>query len=481
MSHEVHIPHEQLPKRKEENMNEPFLKWAFGQIPFLVTQIGSLLLALAIFVYYVFHSGETLSEVFDIKKATHIMYYLNLIFCIFCVIKMILLLGDNSFGEFTARKLYKRIFQTTLTLGQHCQRRKQSKYLLSRFKRYFLFFWITMIALYLTFTIGIFNHTGDNDTNSDIYSTLNVFNHEWVTMLVYSFNTVSIMFIFWCFSILAVRAQKPSKYKNKIVLVYLSLFFTAALVAMYPSFISLASDSHNADELIYKLKNLNDYSVLFDALSGVINGIVLALFIARLDSKLLSMPSGLISVLYIYAAVQPLFVVFTLPGVVSEQIKVVVLFLVFFLKIYFFFIITYAIQKGKIFAYLYCFTTLNHRVESIVSNLYRIKIIKEEQNHLKFNYDICVSDFIVFEGHCSSDSEEACLSKIENMRLLARRRENYHFVCKAENWFIQLIDKNKKLYFSSNLSLTSDAEGEEIIDEAMKKIPYCEILLNHSR
>ncbi len=540
MSHGPHIPHEPSPNWGEENSSESFGQWARRQIPFIITQVISLLLAVGSFIYYVGHSEEKITELISIEQAENLMYYLNLAFCTFCVIKLVTIYEDNSFGEFTARKVYKRVFQTELTLGEHRKRRRQSMYLLGRFKLYFLCFWIVMVALYAAFTVKTFTPESPgkpegkiirqekavkdfyfiNDEHKKIkdsivqeekhsvfdygteeelgliknneelgltkdtsipgveqiifHSKLEVLGHKWDSMLTYSLNTISIMFILWCFAVTALGAQKPSNFKRQPLLIYLSLFFTAILVALYPLCIGLISHGHGAN-LVYYEDSFINYSVLFDAISGVVNAVVLALFIARLDSKFVSLPSKLIGALYLYAGVQPLFVVFDLPGFVSETIKVSVLFLVFFLKIYFFFIITYAVQKGKIFTYLYCFSTLNERVESIIENSYEIHILHEGGN---FNFNIYIADFMMFEGHCSCTSEEKCLSTIKDLKSLASLRGNYYIENVAEAFYIHIKEENKKLYCSSHLSITSDKEGEEIISEAMEKIPYCGVVLH---
>jgi hypothetical protein len=93
--------------------------------------------------------------------------------------------------------------------------------------------------------------------------------------------------------------------------------------------------------------NWSEYPAAFDALSGTINAIVLALLVARLDSKLLGLPSWLICILYFYAGVQPMFVVFELHPEVYAGIKTAVLWVVFIFKIYFFLIIFYSLQTGR--------------------------------------------------------------------------------------------------------------------------------------
>jgi hypothetical protein len=111
--------------------------------------------------------------------------------------------------------------------------------------------------------------------------------------------------------------------------------------------------------------NWSEYPAAFDALSGTINAIVLALLVARLDSKLLGLPSWLICILYFYAGVQPMFVVFELHPEVYAGIKTAVLWVVFIFKIYFFLIIFYSLQTGRMFNYFFCSQILNEHVKTL--------------------------------------------------------------------------------------------------------------------
>jgi hypothetical protein len=104
-----------------------------------------------------------------------------------------------------------------------------------------------------------------------------------------------------------------------------------------------------------------NFHAVFFALSGILNALTFALLITRLDSKLFGLRSWLICILYSYAAIQPLFAVFEFDAAVMFQITSAVLALAFILKVYFFLIIMYAVQTGKMLNYLFSFPTLNKR------------------------------------------------------------------------------------------------------------------------
>jgi len=530
MSHEPEIAPETKKNNDETNI-ESFGEWSNKQVPFLVSKFISILLFIGTFIYYVFHSGETITELISIRQAEELMYYLNLAFCLLCVIKLLLLDTDETEGESSARKVFNHIFRANLSDKSHNQRFKRSTYLLGRFKLYFQWFWIVMFVLYMIFTVKTFTEASEpegkvvntvisdtttmlkikerdtvvsirikkrefihgketeqkilaikKDATRELQEEKQVFYHSamqalgenWNGWLTYSLNTLSVMFILWCFSITAVGARHPIDYKKKSSLIYLSAFFTALLIAAYPFFIGLLGH-RITNETIYYEENLKDYTVFMDAISGVINGLTIGIFISRLDSKLVSLPSRLIGMLYLYSAVQPLFLVFDLPGYVNEAIKVCVLVIVFFLKIYFFFIITYAIEKGKILTYLYCFSTLNDRVESIIKNPYQFRIKHEALHH--FSCDIYKGDGIAFKVDGTFASQYECHEEIKKIKYLSLRHSNYSFDTISESQYIIIKDEKDIKHCTSYQYVDSLREGKNLVRECVKKIPYCRVVI----
>ncbi|HXB43613.1 MAG TPA: hypothetical protein VNV85_06130 [Puia sp.] len=528
MSHGTSMP-VTPPEHNGNNTNsESFGEWAVGQVPFLVTQLISLLLALSTFIYYVTHGEEKLAELANFNIVESILFCFNLAFCIFCVIKLQAIYPDNSKGEFNAKRLFNHTFQANLSETEHNKRRKQSAYLLKRFKFYFLCFWIVMVALYAVFAVETFSahreeppkgrmvkeektiestyllsdekknifeitqtkkHSllkfGDSvdlshpdmeiprvSEQSEYHTWLQALQAKWDGMLTYWLNTISIMFILWCFSIMAVRAQHPSSLRKLPTIIRLSPFLTFLLVALYPSCLGFVS--HNG---VFYEESLNNYTVLFDALSGVINAVVFALFIARLDSKFVSLPSNLIGLLYLYSAIQPLFMVFDSPGFVNETIKVCVLLLVFVLKIYFFFIITYAIQEGKIFAYLYCFGTLNERVEAFTQNHYSIRVMRHEF-HLICSVFLKKSELFKVNGKWHELPE--CVEFIKILRIAASNPNNFHLQEIADATYIVIKNQDGIKYCTSSKPVSSKQNFAGVRDDAYIKIPYCNVDLSEA-
>lgn len=314
------------------------------------------------------------------------------------------------------------------------------------------------------------------------------FGHIASKFFVYSMNTLSLMFVFWCFVILyrppIDEKKKPPKSKrpisdkrihNQKKLFGYSLIATVILIAAFPLFFHFAADGKG----IYTDTKLNDYVVFFDAISGVLNAVALALLIARLDSKLVGLPSWLVGILYFYAAVQPLFVVFELPGVVSSTIKTFVLIAVFTLKIYFFFIILYAFQTGRILNYILCFPTFNTKVDSIFQNQFEIYIRRKEKS--EFSFVITRRNKQVFITDTGFESREKCEEKIGQLMKAAEREDAYSVVTPGEKggYNVEISSSDDPpVLFCVSTDLKSKEEAEELIEESIEKLPYCKFDYN---
>ena len=301
------------------------------------------------------------------------------------------------------------------------RRLKVSYKRLKRFKRNFLWFWIGMLSLYIVLgcshalsmsekkttvdgapaeektkkdTINVivniwdekFEHTKkleDEQALKDDSQPLN----SWTMIakkivfpaLSFLVNTLTMIPIFSCFLIMyfvsfkdkdggpennkssaSVEGEKQASDEHKInVARKYFIWGVAAFCVVYilllcylgPSFLYHKTDPEVSDPG-------QNFNAIFFALSGIINALVLALLITRLDSKLLGLRSWLICILYFYAAIQPLFAVFEFDSDVMPRITTAVILFAFILKVYFFLILMYAVQTGKMLNYFYGFPLL---------------------------------------------------------------------------------------------------------------------------
>lgn len=218
--------------------------------------------------------------------------------------------------------------------------------------------------------------------------------------------------------------------------------------------------------------------VFFDGFSGILNCVVLALLIARLDSKLIGLPSYLIGVLYFYAAFQPLFVVFEQPGEIPQIIKTVVLVAVLVAKIYFFLIIMFAAQTGRLLTYLYCFPTMSNRVDAIWTNPY---LIEAEERDSGYRFHIRKHGNDIFSGEITATDHSAFRDSITQLKSLASLRANYKKIFTTDtDAEIYLADEQGNAICTSDDASMSEARAEHVIDECAEFIPDCEVKLRNA-
>lgn len=397
--------------------NQPFFSWLRTQTTLFTSQILALL-TLVSAVASLTYSLIRLKDSFIGPESIVVMVaYAHLVFLIVFIVSLIQVLDDNDRGSYRVRMVYERVFGSRLTPGQTAAFLKRSKAQLKTFKLYFLLFWCFMFSLYVGFAFKYGVELSASEPGSPIPN-LAKDDHLFLSFIPFALNNLSLLFVFWCFVVLylpskrgryvltnlranrinAIRLSRSDDSKGtprkeswsrlssllsrlrprlaisqwaQTLLVNAAVFTlkrhkfllnrhrlllvlsTLVIIAFTTSFWLLAP---NADQM--SEKSIRHYTVIFNSLSGILNAIVLALLIARMDSKLIGLPSWLICILYLYAAVQPLFFAFE----VYPEIAAAVLIVVFIFKIYFFLIIMYVLQTGRMLNYFFCFPFLSRRL-----------------------------------------------------------------------------------------------------------------------
>ena len=400
MSHapSIDLSHDQPPLP-----NQHFSSWLRGQTTLFISQIVAILgivLFIAEEVYYVSHFGEH-GKLLDPLTIKLIVDYAHIVFMALFILVLIRVLDDNERGSYRVKRVYERVFKKPKKGEESVDEALEtSKKQLRTFKLRFLWFWIGMLCLYVAFacqhtyearfepvkepagkdvsvSFAGKRHGEEEEFKGELR--LRIIDEEhgaapenhasetekpgWekfrvklvFSSLAFFFNNFTLLFVFSCFLVMYIRPDERKKKEWKYLVG--SVVVVASLTLLFLWFLVLKWGGLRAE-------SAGAYVAIFDALSGVINAVVLALLIARLDSKLVGLPSWLISILYSYAAVQPLFLVFELSD--SELLKTIatlVLVFVFISKIYFFLIIFYALQTGKMLNYLTCFPILRRRAE----------------------------------------------------------------------------------------------------------------------
>lgn len=384
----THTPAIALGHHQPSLPNQPFFSWLRTHTALFIGQIVGLLGAvsfLAALIYYSRNAGIN-TWGFTLDDISRFVVYAHLPFLVVFIAALIHVQDNNSRGRYRAGLVYEKLNGKNKDLSSL---ETYSELQVRRFKRRFLGFWCAMLLLYLAFGFEqIFPSPSE------------VIGRLFFPLLEFALNNVSLLFIFSCFVVLYLPteltphdsalsdetpadATPPGKKKSRHFLELIDgivqkfsrrhleelelrqrtlvvgfAFLVAALTLAFP-LIMLTKIG------VIDTTNWREYPAVFDALSGTVNAVVLALLIARLDSKLIALPSWLICILYSYAGVQPLFVVFSLDPNLYAGIKTAVFIVVFIFKIYFFLIIIYSLQTGRMFNYFFCSRILNDHVRTI--------------------------------------------------------------------------------------------------------------------
>jgi hypothetical protein len=494
--------------------NRSFFTWIKSNTALYIAQIIAIISILYTIIATIYYLGN--NKVLFSINAVDIQGFINYAHLFFVLIVVLILLRVFQDSEHGIRRvnlahevMFKRLLDPKILENAENQ--------VKNFKLYFILFWVSIGLLYVGFLVDknltykhkIINlkHTVDYEYNgretivalpfhkeipedtqyiegfkidfsvrnqplekSLFFTTakekaVGYIIGEWVPFI---FNVISTMFIFWCYSVLYSPKHKNAKRKRAILRLY-SLLFSALLIFAYPLLILMGAIGPANGEFNYSY--LIGYMTVFNGVSGILNAVVLSLLIGRLDSKLIGLSVGLISILYVYAAVQPLFVVFVSPVQINENIKTFVLLTVFSFKIYFFLIIVYILQSGRLLNYLCCFPTLHTFIDSIWGNRFEIIILEMSSNQYK--YIIRKNDHIVFKTDLIYESRDIAHEFINQLRKIMADKNSYIKFDKTASPHIEIKDSNKKsICFSEGINAKN---FNSFIDECVDKIPYCKI------
>jgi hypothetical protein len=362
----------------------------------MITLLGTISVPIAL-IYYSIHGGVPIISLEDVRK---IVLYAHLLFLGGFIAKLISKLDTNSTGRYRAGLVHEKLAGLVNKKLAEREIRDLEDYSVEQvklFKRRFLYFWCAMFFLYLVLTLQpVFSSPPDPWLRE--LSLGQVMGTEAFPLFAFALNNLSLICIFSCFIVLqdpvdalhsdsnaTTKPAKPAVHssfgrpqrRRSLPRFLISASTIAKKLCAYlrqrkhiVSFIILVGILTAAFPFLAFFKvgvktNWSEYPVVFDALSGTLNAIVMARLIARLDSKLIGLPPWLISMLYFYAGIQPLFVVFELEPENYAAIKTAVLLVVFIFKIYFFLIIAYALQTGRVFNYFFCSRVLNDCVKAV--------------------------------------------------------------------------------------------------------------------
>lgn len=484
-THEHHLP------------NQSFGSWLKSQTALLITQLIGLASVGYVITALLYHLKVTaVPGIFDPGNIQSFIMYAHIPFLLLFIASLLSILDRNLQGSYRSQKVYETVFQEKLSGA----RLRKGRVQLRKFKLYFIGFWIFMLVLYFSLILQksaelphlatalsqAINSTEGVSLQSNLSSSVSsdkgadssdggpkalgtwveALDHLKFQLFVFSANNLSVMWIFMCFSVLVFPWHRKKSYKSEKRFRRIGIFLILFITACYPLFLSFASNKEN----LYTLARLQTYTTLADSLSGVLNAIIFALLIARLDDKLIGLPSYLIGILYGYAAVQPLFALFGQPGPDSQLIKAIVLIAVFIFKIHFFLIITYTLQTGRMLDYLICFPELAQRVDSIFSNQFQIELCEE---YGKLYFSIADRDEKIYSGKKRFATQEAYTKEIDLLKKVSQLTDSYVIEGSFGTYWVEIFAGRRKLCRSEDLK--SREEAKELIAKSIQKISACKV------
>jgi len=338
-----------------------------------------------------------------------------------------------------------------------------------KFKEYFFWFWIATWFLYVVLILNelLAKSAGaPDDIRLEIAQAARVLVFPFLSFL---FGSLNLLFVFWCFVILQSPAYDPRSNLRQRLLINYSGLVVALIISAY---LLLASFAVGRGP--YK-HTLIGYATVFDGLTGILSAVALALLIARLDSKLFRLRPPLVSMLFVYAAIQPLFVVFELEKPVFRTIETAVLLAALGLKVSFFLIVAYALQSGKMLNYLVCFPFLKDRVDSIFENQFEIRTLTTNREPKKYTFSIWKKNKLVYSTGLDFETREEVDRKVELLHALMPkfRSQNQPKPVAGTYWVeVRNPEDHDKLVCES-IPLRSENERDELIKASIRNIPHC--------
>jgi hypothetical protein len=342
-----------------------------------------------------------------------------------------------------------------------------------------LYFWFAILLLYMVFLLDHLELGFCLDPASSCAALMGPL-ASMVKIMLYPFlefllGTVDLLFIFWCFVVLHSPAFNKRGNTRQKLLVNYSSFLVALVVAAFPLLLFMLGGPRLEEP------NMRDYATIFDGITGTLSAVVLALLIARMDSKLFGLPWWSIGMLFTYASIQPLFVAFALNVTILKIVQTSVLTAALGLKICFFLIVAHSLQSGRALRYLICFPFLKERVDSIFENQFEIRINRIE-GHL-FTVSILKKNKLYYSSEERLGTRRRCDGFVRYLRKRMQDRTAYlpsqkgrHVNSRSHEdlgtYWVELRSGKGKLICES-IPLRTEEEANDLIAESMDRVPYC--------
>jgi hypothetical protein len=438
-----------------EKLSRRLSSWMGSRTPLYLGDVVGLaaLIGFVCSLYYI-HSYRMPTN-FNLKS---LVDYGHILFISLSIVALLVVRKDNAAGSTKIRRIYKSLFHDVLPRLKRDDTLEKTVKQLRAFKRYFLWFWLAMLALYIVFA---FEHKTGWSLGTGEMPLEDPYTKLAVPFLEFTLGSLTLLFVFWCFVSLYLPALDKHSEARQRMLIHYSLFAVTLLVAAFVLLINVASGGISPSFLSH-------YTTVFEGLLGTLSAVALALLIARFDSKLFGLPPRLIAVLFAYSAIQPLIVVFGQSG--FEAIRTSALIAAFAFKICFFLVVVHVLQSGSMREYLVCYPFLNKRVDSVFENQFEIKTAREEPS--LFTLSILRRNQLVYSTETMFSSRQDCDAAVHKLRERMKKSDAY-WQPRAESGTYWVEVRIKADLICESIPVRSKDEAEELIDESIDKIPYC--------
>jgi hypothetical protein len=332
------------PLHTEKYPNYGFFEWLKNNTALYISQIVailSLILYFATFIYYVSNHGnhESTTTVEEyLEEAKKIIVLLNIIICSVFVISSLYMMGHSKVGQYHAKLFRHAVFNLPLPKIESSTELEKSKTYVRIFKILFAWFWVYVLVFYIY-----------SNLEKSLITEL-IITKRQSTLINNCLLSLMMVFGIWKYSIILLAEKENSDCKPSnlnLCLSYLPALFIAVLINL------LLFNIETIIDLIGKSISIIEISMLSKAVIGIANMIAFSLLISKLDSKLIGLPSWLIAILFGYAAIQLSDISTAGESLADKMIATTDYLLALIFKIYYFLILAYAMQTGRLLNYFY--------------------------------------------------------------------------------------------------------------------------------
>src|SRR6185437_7918246 len=278
-------------------------------------------------------------------------------------------------------------------------------------------------------------------------------------------NNFTVLVLFWCFSVLYIpNDDKKFDEKHKLLRNY-SLLICVLFTVLVPLLAIVIKGNG------FTLSEAGKIPTILGAVGGTLNAVAFALLIARLDSRIIGLRLLMVAVLYAYASLQPLFVTFNQPSNLLRFIATSAMIAALLFKVCLVFMVGHIRNSGGLIHYLWFCPVISNSVNSVFGNQFEIKTSSPKPGSFTFSiFNRSVETYRAAEMYTS---RAQCDDVIKMLVAAMKIRENYGPEPKELQGTYWIQVKSDGRLLCESISLRSQSEATELINESIEKVPYC--------